>query len=117
MPSRKGVKDRTGRNKVRSTETKARTHAGGGHEPRVELEKKLDARTRELAEARTLLAEAREQLSEAVDRRRGALRDAARARRLGERARRPVSRLNSREILCGHGHLLLPPPERGSLRR
>src|SRR5260221_523851 len=40
---------------------------GGGHEPRAELEKKLDARTRELAEARTQLAEAREHLSEALE--------------------------------------------------
>src|SRR5215813_8744946 len=67
MSSRKGVKDRTRRHKVRFTETKARTHVGGGHESRVELEKKLDARTRELAEARTQLAEAREHLSEALE--------------------------------------------------
>src|SRR6266478_463548 len=67
MLSRKGVKGRTRRRKVRSTETKARTHVGGGHEPRAELEKKLDARTRELAEARTQLAEAREHLSEALE--------------------------------------------------
>jgi len=67
MSSRKGVKGRTRRHKVRSTETKARTHVGGGHESRVELEKKLDARTRELAEARTQLAEAREHLSEALE--------------------------------------------------
>ena len=65
--SRKGVKDRTRRHKVRFTETKARTHVGGGHESRVELEKKLDARTRELAEARTQLAEARGHLSEALE--------------------------------------------------
>src|SRR5262245_36944800 len=67
MLSRKGVKGRTRRHKFRSTETKARTHVGGGHEPRAELEKKLDARTRELAEARTQLAEAREHLSEALE--------------------------------------------------
>ena len=67
MSSRKGVKGRTRRHKVRSTETKARTHVGGGHESRVELEKKLDVRTRELAEARTQLAEAREHLSEALE--------------------------------------------------
>ena len=42
-------------------------HVGGGHEPRAELEKKLGARTRELAEARTQLAEAREHLSEALE--------------------------------------------------
>jgi signal transduction histidine kinase len=67
MLSRKGVKGRTRRRKVRSTEPKARTHVGGGHEPRAELEKKLDARTRELAEAWTQLAEAREHLSEALE--------------------------------------------------
>src|SRR6266516_3865475 len=66
MLSRKGVKGRTRRRKVRSTEMKARTHVGGGHEPRAKLEKKLDAR-RELAEARTQLAEAREHLSEALE--------------------------------------------------
>src|SRR5262249_35812901 len=68
MLSRKRVKGRTRRRNVRSTEAKARTHVGGGHEPRIELEKKLDARTRELAEARkTQLAEAREHLSEALE--------------------------------------------------
>ena len=67
MLSRKGVKGRMRRRKVRSTETKARMHVGGGHEPRAELEKKLDARTRELVEARAQLAEAREHLSEALE--------------------------------------------------
>jgi GAF domain-containing protein len=61
------VKGRTRCHKVRLTETKARTQVRGGHEPRVELEKKLDARTRELAEARTQLVEAREHLSEALE--------------------------------------------------
>ena len=65
--SRKGTKSRTRRRKVRSIETKASTHVGGRHEPRAELEKKLGARTRELAEARTQLAEAREHLSEALE--------------------------------------------------
>jgi transcriptional regulator with GAF, ATPase, and Fis domain len=65
--SRKGTKSRTRRRKVRSTETKASTHVGWRHEPRAELEKKLGARTRELAEARTQLAEAREHLSEALE--------------------------------------------------
>src|SRR5262245_26747457 len=67
MLSRKGLKGRTRRCKVRSTETKTRTHVDRGHEPPAELEKKLDARTRELAEARTQLAEAREHLSEALE--------------------------------------------------
>ena len=65
--SRKGAKSRTPDRKNRSTRTKARTHVGGGHEPRAELEKKLDACTRELAESRTQLAEAREHLSEALE--------------------------------------------------
>src|SRR5215467_14236316 len=67
MLSRKGVKGRARRRKSRSTETKASSHVGGRHEPRAELEKKLDARTRELAEARTQLAGAREHLSEALE--------------------------------------------------
>src|SRR5215472_17508108 len=67
MLSRKGLKGRTRRCKVRSTKTKTRTHVDRGHEPPAELEKKLDARTRELAEARTQLAEAREHLSEALE--------------------------------------------------
>jgi hypothetical protein len=67
MLSRKGVKGRTRHRKVRSTETKARMHFGREHEPPAELEKKLDARTRELAEAWTQLAEAREHLSEALE--------------------------------------------------
>jgi GAF domain-containing protein len=67
MLSRKGVKGRARRRRARSTETKARTHVGQGHEPPAELEKKLDARTRELAEARMQLAEAREHLSKALE--------------------------------------------------
>jgi GAF domain-containing protein len=70
--SRKGAKSRTHGRKLRSTGTKARTRAGRGRESRVELgrklealtrelEKTLDARTRELAEAREHLAEALEQ--------------------------------------------------------
>src|SRR5262245_33394788 len=67
MLSRKGLKGRTRRCKVRSTETKTRTHVDRGHEPQAELEKKLDARTRELTEAQTQLAEAREHLFEALE--------------------------------------------------
>src|SRR5262249_31902552 len=67
MLSRKGAKSPTQGRKSRQTETKARSPVGGGHEPRAELEKKLDARPRELAEARTQLAEAREHLSEALE--------------------------------------------------
>jgi two-component system, NtrC family, sensor kinase len=67
MSSRKGVKGRTRRHKLRSTETKATTHVGGANELAVELKKELDARTRELAEARAQLTEAREQLSEALE--------------------------------------------------
>jgi hypothetical protein len=65
--SRKGAKSRTGGRKLRPTGTKARAHVGRGYDSRAELEKKLDARTRELAEARKQLAEAREHLSEAVE--------------------------------------------------
>jgi uncharacterized protein (DUF3084 family) len=49
------------------TRTKARTYVGRAREPRAELEKKLEARTRELTESRTQLAEARERLVEAVE--------------------------------------------------
>src|SRR5262249_427531 len=53
--------------KLRSTGTKARADVGRAHEPRAELEKKLDTHIRELAEARRQLAEAREHLSEALE--------------------------------------------------
>jgi GAF domain-containing protein len=70
--SRKGAKSRAHGRKLRSTGTKARTRVGRVHEPRTELEKKLeaharelemklDASTRELGEARDHLAEALEQ--------------------------------------------------------
>ena len=65
--SHKSANSPTRGRKLRSTGTKARAHVGRAHEPRTELEKKLDARTRELTEARTQLAEAREQLSEALE--------------------------------------------------
>jgi uncharacterized protein (DUF3084 family) len=65
--SRKGAKSQTRVRGLRSTRTKARTHVGRAREPRAELEKKLEARTRELTEARTQLAEARERLVEAVE--------------------------------------------------
>jgi GAF domain-containing protein len=50
--SRKGAKSRTRVGGLRSTGTKARTRIGRIREPRAELEKKLEARTRELSEAR-----------------------------------------------------------------
>ena len=56
--SRKGAKSRTHGRKLRSTGTKARTRVNREHESRGQLEKKLAARTRELAEARTHLAQA-----------------------------------------------------------
>jgi signal transduction histidine kinase/uncharacterized membrane protein len=65
--SLKGANSPTRGRKLRSTGTKARAHIGRADEPRAELERKLDARTRELAEARTQLAEAREHLSEALE--------------------------------------------------
>src|SRR5262249_48192577 len=48
--SRKGAKSRTNGRKLRSTRTKARTHVDRVREP--ELEKRLEARTHELNEAR-----------------------------------------------------------------
>jgi GAF domain-containing protein len=50
--SRKGAKSRTRITGLRSTRTKARTHVDRDREPRAELEKELEARTRELSEAR-----------------------------------------------------------------
>ena len=50
--SRKGAKSRAHADKLRSTGTKARTRVGRVREPRAALEKTLEARTRELAEAR-----------------------------------------------------------------
>jgi hypothetical protein len=55
--SRKAAKSQTGGRKLRSTGTKARNHVGELPEPRPALEKELEARTQELAEARTLLAQ------------------------------------------------------------
>jgi GAF domain-containing protein len=50
--ARKGVKSRTRITGLRSKTTKARTHVARDRKPRTELEKKLEARTRELSEAR-----------------------------------------------------------------
>jgi len=50
--SRKGAKSRTHSRKLRSTGTKVRTRIGRGRNAFIELEKQLEARTRELAEAR-----------------------------------------------------------------
>ncbi len=49
--SRKGSKSRTHARGLRSTKTKARTRISHVRESRAELEKKLEARTRELSEA------------------------------------------------------------------
>src|SRR6516164_7727233 len=57
--ARKGAKSRTRITGLRSKTTKAGTHVD--RLPRAELEKKLEARTRELAEARGHLSEALEQ--------------------------------------------------------
>src|SRR5262245_49568655 len=58
--SRKGVKSQTHGRKLRSTGTKARARVG--NEPTlIELKEQLEARTRELAEARGHLSEALEQ--------------------------------------------------------
>ena len=50
--ARKGAKSRRRITGLRSKTTKARTHVDRVREPRAELEKKLEARTRELSEAR-----------------------------------------------------------------
>jgi hypothetical protein len=50
--SHKGAKSRTRITRLRSKTTKARTHVDRIREPRAGLEKKLEARTRELSEAR-----------------------------------------------------------------
>jgi hypothetical protein len=54
--SRKEGKSRTQGPKLRSTRTKARTRISRVHEPRAELEKKLERCTHELDEARKQLA-------------------------------------------------------------
>ena len=59
--SLKGAKSPTRGRKLRSTGTKARARIGQGRNAFIELEKQLEARTRELAEARGHLSEALEQ--------------------------------------------------------
>ena len=59
--SRKGAKNRTLGRKLRSTGTKATRRVARGHNPSSELKRQLEARTRELGEARELLGEALEQ--------------------------------------------------------
>jgi uncharacterized protein involved in exopolysaccharide biosynthesis len=58
--SLKGAKSPTRGRKLRSTGTKARAHVSNGP-PLIELKKQLEARTRELAEARGDLSQALEQ--------------------------------------------------------
>ncbi|HVI67626.1 MAG TPA: hypothetical protein VM910_34350, partial [Bradyrhizobium sp.] len=58
--ARKGANSPTGGRKLRSTGTKARGHVSNGPNP-IKLKKQLEARTRELAEARGQLSEALEQ--------------------------------------------------------
>jgi hypothetical protein len=50
--ARKGAKSRRRITGLRSKTTKTRTHVDRVREPRAELDKKLEARTRELSEAR-----------------------------------------------------------------
>src|SRR5262249_38799399 len=57
----KGAKSRRRGRKLRSTGTKARVRASNGPNSLTELKKQLEARTRELAEARGHLSEALEQ--------------------------------------------------------
>ena len=59
--SRKGAKSLTHGRKLRSTGTKATRRVARGHNPNSELKRQLEARTRELGEARELLVEALEQ--------------------------------------------------------
>ena len=59
--SSKDAKIRTNGRKIRSTGTKARVRVSDGPNSLVELKKQLEARTRELAEARANLAESVEQ--------------------------------------------------------
>src|SRR5262249_31064359 len=59
--SLKGASSPTRGRKLRSTGTKARAHVSNGPNSLIELKKQLEARTRELAEAREDLAEALEQ--------------------------------------------------------
>jgi signal transduction histidine kinase/uncharacterized membrane protein len=59
--SRKGAKSRTHGHKLRSTGTKAEARVSNGPNSLIELRKQLEARTRELAEARGHLSEALEQ--------------------------------------------------------
>jgi GAF domain-containing protein len=58
--SRKGAKSHTQGRKLRSTGTKAAAHVSNGPNSLIELKKQLEARTRELAEARGHLSEALE---------------------------------------------------------
>ena len=59
--SLKGAKSPTRGRKLRSTGTKARAHVSDQPDSLIELKKQLEARTRELAEARGYLSEALEQ--------------------------------------------------------
>jgi len=59
--SRKGANSPTRGRKLRSTGTKARARVNNGPNSLIELKKQLEARTRELGEARGQLAEALEQ--------------------------------------------------------
>ena len=65
--SLKGAKSPTRGRKRRSTRTKARARVSNGPNSLIELKKPLEARTRELAEARGHLSEARGHLSEALE--------------------------------------------------
>jgi hypothetical protein len=59
--SLKGANNPTRGRKLRSTGTKARARASNGPNSLIELKKQLEARTRELAEARGQLSEALQQ--------------------------------------------------------
>jgi GAF domain-containing protein len=65
--SLKGANSPTRGRKLRSTGTKARAHVSNGPNSLIELKKQLEARTRELAEARGQLSEALQQQTATAD--------------------------------------------------
>ncbi len=65
--SLKGAKSPTHGRKLRSTGTKAAAHVSNGPNSLIELKKQLEARTRELAEARGHLSEALDQQTATSD--------------------------------------------------
>jgi GAF domain-containing protein/DNA-binding response OmpR family regulator len=65
--SRKGAKSRTGGRKLRSTGTRPKRRTANACDPTRQLQKQLEARTRELAQAQRRADEAGQQASEATE--------------------------------------------------